>query len=80
MLIKIFGSGCVKCKETENIVEAAVQEAGSSATVEKVTDFGEMMAFGVMSTLAVVIDSKVMCTGRTPSKAEVRDWLSKFKA
>lgn len=76
MLIKVLGPGCAKCKETENIVSAAVQEAGNGATVEKVTDLKEMMSLGVMSTPAVVIDNKVMCTGRVPSKSEVMEWIA----
>ena len=76
MLIKVLGPGCAKCKEAENVVTAAVQEAGGGATVEKVTDLKEMMALGVMSTFAVVIDNKVMCTGRVPSKSEVMSWIA----
>jgi small redox-active disulfide protein 2 len=76
MLIKVLGPGCAKCKEAENIVKAAVQDAGSSAAVEKVTDLKEMMALGVMSTPAVVIDNKIMCTGRVPSKSEVMGWIA----
>ena len=76
MLIKVLGPGCAKCKEAENIDKAAVQDAGSSAAVEKVTDLKEMMALGVMSTPAVVIDNKIMCTGRVPSKSEVMGWIA----
>ena len=66
MLIKVLGPGCAKCKEAENVVNAAVQDAGSAATVEKVTDLKEMM----------VIDNNVMCTGRVPSKSEVMGWIA----
>lgn len=76
MLIKVLGPGCSKCKETEAIVLKAVQEANSTAKVVKVTDFKEMMALGVMATPAVVIDNKIMCTGRVPSKAEVMGWIT----
>lgn len=76
MLIRVLGSGCARCKETESIVAAAVQEAGNGATVEKVADFKEMMKLGVMSTPAVVIDNKVMCTGRVPSRSEVMGWIA----
>ena len=75
MLIKILGPGCAKCKEVEKVVSTAVQEAGAGAIVEKVTDLKAMMALGVMSTPAVVINNKVICTGRVPSKAEVMGWL-----
>lgn len=75
MLIKVLGPGCAKCKEVEKVINVVVQESGSSAKVEKVTDFKEMMALGVMSTPAVIIDGTIMCTGRIPSKSEVMEWI-----
>lgn len=56
MEIKVLGPGCARCRETEQLVSSAVQEAGITASVEKVTDFREMMSLGVMATPAVVID------------------------
>lgn len=76
MQIKVFGSGCSKCQEAERIISSAVKETGIEATVEKVSDFREMMALGIMSTPAVAIDGKVVCTGHVPSSTEVLDWLS----
>ncbi|MCR4667631.1 MAG: thioredoxin family protein [Desulfovibrio sp.] len=76
MLIKVLGPGCAKCREVEKIVMTSLQETGCRGTVKKVSDFKEMMALGVMSTPAVVIDDKIMSTGRVPSKAEVMGWLS----
>ena len=76
MEIKVLGPGCARCRETEKLVLTAVQEAGTDASVKKVTDFKEMMALGVMATPAVVIDGKVMCTGRVPSKDEILHWVS----
>ena len=76
MEIKVYGPGCARCKETEQIVKAAVQEAGSSATVEKISDLTQMMAHGIMSTPAVAIDDKVVCSGRIPSKSEVMGWIA----
>ena len=70
MEIKVLGPGCARCRETEQLVSSAVQEAGITASVEKVTDFREMMS------LAVVIDGRVMCTGRVPSKDEILHWIS----
>ena len=75
MLIKVLGPGCAKCKEVEKVINVVVQESGSSAKVEKVTEFKEMMALGVMSTPAVIIDGTIMCTGRIPSKSEVMEWI-----
>ncbi len=76
MLIQVLGPGCARCREAENVVVAAVREAGCDAAVEKVTDIREMMTLGVMSTPAVVIDGRIMCTGRVPAKAEVLNWLA----
>lgn len=76
MKILVFGPGCAKCAEAENNVRAAVAECGCDAEVEKVADFKAMMAHGVMSTPAVMIDGKLVCKGRAPSKAEVVEWLS----
>ena len=75
MKIKVLGPGCAKCRETENVVRDAVRAAGGGASVEKVTDFREMMALGVLSSPAVVVDGKIMCSGRVPSRGEVLNWL-----
>lgn len=75
MHIKIFGPGCMKCNETENIVKSVILETGSKATVEKLFDLNEMMSLGIMSTPAVVIDDKVMIAGSVPGKKDIRGWL-----
>lgn len=75
MEIKVFGPGCPKCAEAMEIVSAVVQECGIEANIEKISDFKEMMAHGVMSTPAVAIDGKVVCTGHVPAKAELMQWL-----
>ena len=76
MIIKVFGPGCAKCKETEQIVREAAQACGCAATVEKVTDFREMMAAGVLSTPAVSIDGTIVSSGRVPTRNEVMNWLA----
>lgn len=77
MKILVFGPGCSSCEETARIVKAVVAESGVPAEVEKVADFKEMMAHGVMSTPAVAIDGKILCTGRVPRREEVKDWIIK---
>lgn len=76
MQIKVCGPGCAKCHEAERIVNEAVQEAGVAATVEKVSDFAAIAKLGVFSTPAVVIDGKVKCVGKVPTRKEVLGWLS----
>ena len=76
MIIKVFGPGCAKCKETEQIVREAVEASHRIATVEKITDLREMMAAGVLSTPAVSIDGTVVSAGRVPTKNEVMNWIA----
>lgn len=76
MKIRVFGPGCAKCEETERIVREAVKKYRPDASVEKVSDYKEMMGCGIMSTPAVSIDDKVVLAGRVPDQEEVRDWLT----
>ncbi len=76
MEIKVLGPGCAKCKKVEKIVKEVVASEGSDASVEKVTDMMEIAGFGVIATPSVVVDGEVKCTGKIPSKDEIRSWLS----
>ncbi len=75
MEIKVFGPGCAKCTETENLVKQVVAAKDGNITVQKVSDLKEMMAAGVMSTPAVAIDGVVKSTGRVPSKEDIAAWI-----
>ena len=71
MEIKVLGTGCNNCKKTKAVVGEAIQELGIAATLTEVQDIPSIMAYGVMSTPAIVIDEKVVSTGKTPSKSQV---------
>lgn len=75
MKILILGPGCPRCRQTEEIVKAAVADSGVSAEVEKVTDIMEIAGYGVMGTPAVVIDGEVKSVGKIPGKDAVMGWL-----
>ncbi len=77
MEIKVLGTGCAKCKSLEKLTNEAITELGITATVEKVEDILKIMQFGVMSTPALVIDKKVMFSGRLPSAAELKEIILK---
>jgi len=75
--IKVLGPGCPKCQKTADNVKQAVSEAGSDASVDKVTDVMEIAKLGIFTTPAVVIDGDVKAVGKVPSVDEIKDWLSK---
>lgn len=71
MEIKVLGTGCPKCKTLEKNVIEALAEMGKKAEVEKVTDIQKIMAYGVMSTPALVVNGIVKVSGRLPNKSEI---------
>jgi small redox-active disulfide protein 2 len=71
MKIEVLGSGCAKCKILYEAVQSAVQQKGVAAEIVKVEDIPSIMKYGVMSTPALVINGKVIFSGRTASAAEI---------
>lgn len=76
MHIKVLGPGCPKCKTLEKNVQDAVSELGIDATVTKVDDIVDIMAYGIMTTPALVIDEKVVVKGFVPSITEIKSLLT----
>lgn len=79
MIIKILGSGCKSCVALADNTKAALKEMGIEAEVIKVTDFKDIMAYGVMSTPALVIDEKVVSVGKSLKIKEICKILEKLK-
>jgi small redox-active disulfide protein 2 len=77
MNIKILGTGCAKCKSLEKLTIEVVEENKFDAEITKVEDIVQIMRYGVMSTPALVIDGKVMISGRVPSKEEIKQQIEK---
>ena len=75
MEIKVCGPGCANCTRAENIVREAVADAGIDARILKISDFAEMAKLGVLSTPAIVINGRIKCVGKVPTKNEVLAWL-----
>lgn len=71
MEIKVLGTGCAKCKNLEKLTHEAVAKAGVEASVSKVEDIMDIMAYGIMATPALVVDGKVVVKGRVPSIDEI---------
>ncbi len=77
MIIKVLGTGCSNCKTLEKLVLTTVQEMGVDATVEKVEDIQQIMTYGIMRTPGVVINEKVVFSGRIPSSKELIEAIQK---
>ena len=75
MEIKILGSGCIKCKALEQKVREVVESNNIDANIIKVTDFQEIMKYGVMTTPALVVDEKVIIKGRIATTEEIKNSL-----
>jgi small redox-active disulfide protein 2 len=79
MDIKILGPGCVRCKTLEKQVINTLAELDIAANVSKVEDVVKIMEYGIMSTPALVINEKVIFSGRIPSASDLKEILTKNK-
>lgn len=76
MNIKILGPGCPRCNQLEQYTREAVKELAIDAQIEHVTDIKKIMEYPVLTTPGLVIDEKLVCSGRVPSKAEVTTFIT----
>jgi len=76
LTIKILGSGCANCKRVEQIARKIVTEMSLEAEVIKVTDYNDITAYNILSTPGLVVNDKVVCSGRIPTPTEVTTWLA----
>lgn len=77
--VKVLGSGCAKCNALEAATAEALQELGMDSTIDHVTDFTQIAAYGVMTTPALVVDGKVVSFGKVLKKVEVIQILQKVR-
>ncbi len=76
MEVKVLGGGCANCKKLESNAKEALEELKINAEIIKVTEMTEIIKHGVMSTPALIIDSKIVCSGRIMSKKEIVKYIS----
>ena len=77
--VKVLGSGCAKCHALEDATKAALAELNMDTTIDHVTDFSQIAAFGVMTTPALVVDGKVVSYGKVLKKDEVKALIQKVR-
>ncbi len=76
MNIKILGPGCHRCDELEKVTREVLRELQIDATVEHVRDMKQIMEYPILRTPGLVIDEKLVCSGRVPDKAEVTTFIT----
>lgn len=77
--VKVLGSGCAKCNALEASARAALEELGMDASIDHVTDFAQIAAYGVMTTPALVVDGKVVSYGKVLKKDEAKALIQKVR-
>ena len=76
MKIKVLGPGCARCHQLEQTTREVVNELGIDAEIEDVKDVKKIMEYPILTTPGLVIDEKLVCSGRVPSKSEVTTFIT----
>lgn len=76
MHVKILGPGCKNCQNLETRTRQALDHLGLDAEVEKVTDYAAIAGYGVLTTPGLVVDEKLLVSGRVPTAEEISELLS----
>lgn len=76
LTIKVLGSGCANCKRLEQMTRKVVSDLALEAEIIKVTDYNAIIAYNVLTTPGLVVNDKVVSTGRIPSAAEITTWVT----
>lgn len=77
--VKVLGTVFAKCNALEDAVRAALTELGMDTTIDHVTDFTQIAAYGVMTTPALVVDGKVVSYGKVLKKDEAKALIQKVR-
>ena len=76
MEIKVLGTGCPKCKALEKATQDVIAEMGVDASITKEEDIMKIMEYGIMHTPGLVINGKVVMSGRVPSTKEIQQFIT----
>lgn len=76
-VIEVLGPGCANCQAVEKAAREAVAISGIEAEIRKVTDYRAIAGYGVMQTPGLVIDGRVVSTGRVPLAGDIAELLAR---
>jgi len=75
MEIRILGPGCPRCNEVEKRTINVLAEMNIAADVQKITDLNKIAEHKIFATPGLIINGKIKCSGRIPSKEEIKKWI-----
>lgn len=78
LTIKILGSGCANCKRLEAETRAALDEIGLAYDLVKVTEYEDIVAYGILATPGLVMNETVLSAGRIPKRPQIVEWAKQF--
>jgi small redox-active disulfide protein 2 len=77
MEIIVLGPGCAKCKTLEKVTREVITEMGIAANIIKEEDIVKIMNYGIMNTPGLVLNGRVLFSGRVPSATELKELIRK---
>jgi len=80
LVVKVLGPGCKNCERLQmHAVQAAEQVQTENSklevTIEKVTDVNAFLDYGLLKTPGLVINEKLVSSGRIPSESQIAEWM-----
>jgi small redox-active disulfide protein 2 len=75
LTIKILGPGCANCRKLEQVARQAVESLAVTADIVKVTAMNDIMAYDIIRTPGLVINEKLVSSGRIPAPASIVEWI-----
>ncbi|MBD3223754.1 MAG: thioredoxin family protein [Caldithrix sp.] len=73
--IKVVGGGCPNCQKLENLCREVVSENDIQAEIEKVSDVNRFAEMGIFMTPGLLINNKVVSSGKIPVKSTLKQWI-----
>jgi len=80
LTIKILGSGCANCKRLEQEVREALAGTTIEHEIVKVTEYSDIMTYGILSTPGLVMNEQVKSAGRIPKRQQIVEWASQVQS
>ena len=79
MEIKVLGPGCMNCVNLEKRTIEALKKLKSEGNIEKVTDYAEILSYGIVRTPGLIVDDKIVVQGSVPSVEQLHEILQQQK-